>query len=78
MNKYFYTFGSDPQFPYGLEDFVEVHAETRNEADQKFQQAFPNYCGSSCLNCAWVYSEKSWLPNWRAYYHEKPPVKIIE
>lgn len=44
MNRYFYTFGTDPAFPY-KEGWVEVHANTPAEADEKFRRRFPDHPG---------------------------------
>ena len=30
--RFFFTFGSDPKFPFGIDDFVEVHADTGEQA----------------------------------------------
>lgn len=58
MKKYFFTFGSDPRFPYGREDFVEVHAVDLPAACELFRSVFPNRPGSDCLNCADYYTDE--------------------
>jgi len=60
MNRYFYTFGSDPQFPYQY-GWVEIHAETFKEADKKFRSRFPDRPGhEGILNVAFCYDERAW------------------
>ena len=78
--KFFYTFGSDPDYPYAETEYVEVHARSMQEADEKFMAVIPNRKGSTCLNCAFVYSEKQWIKGniQSRYYCDKQPIKIIE
>lgn len=58
QNRYFYTFGSDSGFPY-QNGWVEVHADSWEEADQKFRARFPDrHIG--ILNCAFSYSAERW------------------
>ncbi len=73
--KFFYTFGTDPAFPY-KKGWVEVHAYTMQEADGKFRQRFPDRPGhEGILNCAFVYDEARWAkmdpeknwPGWRCF-----------
>ena len=58
MHKYFYTFGSDPKFPYQC-GWVEVHANSWEEAHQKFRARFPDR-HKGTLNCAFFYGEDRW------------------
>lgn len=44
MNRYFYTFGSDPGFPY-QNGWVEIRADSFEEADRKFRARFPDRPG---------------------------------
>ena len=44
MNRYFYTFGSDPGFPY-QNGWVEIRADSFEEADRKFRAQFPDRPG---------------------------------
>lgn len=58
MNKYFYTFGSDPKFPY-QNGWVEIHADSWEKAHEKFRAKFPDR-HQNTLNCAFFYDEKRW------------------
>ncbi len=58
MNKYFYTFGSDPKFPY-QNGWVEIHADSWEDAHEKFRAKFPDR-HQNTLNCAFFYDEKRW------------------
>lgn len=57
-NRYFYTFGSSPEFPYH-EGWVEVRATCWEEAHKKFRSRFPDL-HTNTLNCAFFYDEASW------------------
>lgn len=58
MKRYFYTFGSDPSFPYH-DGWVEVYADSWNEAHEKFRARFPDR-HKNTLNCAFFYDEEQW------------------
>ena len=60
MNKYYYTFGSDPQFPYRY-GHVVVKAESWKESHMKFRTRFPDRQGhEGIINCAFFYDESHW------------------
>ncbi len=59
-NRYFYTFGSEPKFPY-QSGWVEVRAASWDEAHAKFRARFPDRPGhEGILNCAFFYNEEEW------------------
>ena len=58
MNRYFYTFGSDPGFPYH-DGWVEVRAESWDEAHQMFRAKFLDR-HEGILNCAFFFDEEQW------------------
>ncbi len=76
--KFFFTFGTDPRFPFGIGEFVEVRADTIEQAAQKFKAAFPCRPGSTLLNCAFFYGEEQWRPIWTESYGRKPPIVVID
>ena len=55
--KFYYTFGTDNQFPY-KRGWVEVIAKNQEEADRKFRTRFPDV-RAGILNCAFTYTEDS-------------------
>jgi len=70
MNKYYYTFGSDIHFPY-QNGWVEVHADTREQAHEKFRARFPDR-HENTLNCAFCYNAERWAQmdpehNWHGW-----------
>lgn len=58
LGRYFYTFGSDPAFPY-QHGWLEVRAASWDEAHRKFREKYPDRHGGT-LNCAFFYDEKQW------------------
>ncbi len=58
VNRYFYTFGSDPGFPFNG-GYVEVHAATLQKAHEKFRKKYPDR-HKKCINCAFFYTEEQW------------------
>lgn len=77
-HSWFYTFGTDPEFPFGIEEFVEVHADTPSRANKKFMARFPCREGSTLINCAWVYPEAEWEKVYNEHYSGKRPAIIID
>ena len=77
-HSWFYTFGTDSQFPFGIEEYVEVHADNANQADQKFKSRFPCREGSTLLNCAFIYGEEKWKEVYREHYNGRKPARVID
>lgn len=61
MNKYYFTFGSDPMYPY-CRGWVEILAETLQAAIEKFRKHFPDR-HEGIVNCAFWYTEKDFWGN---------------
>ena len=76
MNKYYFTFGTDLAFPYGLNDFVEVAARTMREAECAFREKHPDRA-SGTLNCAFVYSESEFDQIRNRYYGNRNPIESL-
>ncbi len=59
-NSYYYTFGSNPAFPY-RNGWVVVKATSMEEANRKFRTRFPDRPGhEGIMNCAFYYDKKQW------------------
>ena len=76
LNPYYYTFGTDPEYPY-CRGWVEVYASSWEEAHEKFRIRFPDRPGhEGTINCAFFYDQKSWertsmsKGNMREFCHE--------
>ena len=73
MEKFYYTFGTDPGFPY-QQGWVEVHAANWETAHQIFRSHYPDR-HLNTLNCAFFYNETQWRnmnpecnwTGWRCY-----------
>ena len=77
MAKFYFTFGSDPEYPYGRNDYVEVEAKGLNEACCLFNLVHPPREGSDLLNCAFFYSEESFNKFREEYYPNRQPIETI-
>lgn len=77
MNKFYFTFGSDPAYPYGINDYVIVEANGVNEACLLFNLVHPPRKGSDLVNCAFFYSEEQFNKNCAQYYPGVQPKEII-
>lgn len=72
--KFYFTFGSDPAYPYGIDDYVVILAKNRYEAQMAFKAMHPNRPDSDSLNYAFDYTEKTWEAQ---YYGDRPPIEVI-
>ena len=78
LNKFYFTFGSAKQFPYGRGEYVVVIAQNIKEAARRYRRKYPNPYDDEILNCADYYSQKEWDERISKYYEGKEPAKIIE
>ena len=76
-NKYYFTFGSDPLYPYDRNDYVVVEAADIGKAIALFQLVHPNRPNSGCVNCAAYYSEEEFNTFREKYYPGIFPKEII-
>lgn len=78
MEKYYFTFGSDPAYPYGREDYLVVIGKDRPDCVKAYMKKYPpREPDSAVVNCADIYSEASWVTSARKYYKGKEPVEVI-
>lgn len=73
QGKFYFTFGSDPEYPFGRDKFVLVKANGLKAAILKFKARHPNRPGSNTVNCAAWYNEKQWARGRRLY---KQPIHV--
>lgn len=77
MKRFYFTFGSDPAYDFGRDDYVIVEAASLDQALCLFRAAHPNRRGSSCINCASWYPEEEWKSRVARYYPSTEPKEII-
>lgn len=77
MERYYFTFGSNPEFPYGRKDYILIEAANEDLACKLFQALHPNRPGSSCLNCASIYTGSQFDEIREKYYKGIGPVEIM-
>ena len=78
MQNYYFTFGVNPAYPYGIDDYVEVQAESLLEAVNIFRQHHPNRPGSSLVNCADYYTEDAFNAFRDTYYPGRSPIEVLK
>ena len=76
MAKFYFTFGCDERFPFGLHEFVEIEANDQEEARSVFNAVWPPREGSSFLNCSMVYDEAQWKSISEKYYKGVEPSAV--
>jgi len=79
MIKTYFTFGSDPLYPFGRDDYVVAQGESLKECVHKFMKKYPNPrpgC-SHLVNCAFFYKEEEWK-TFYTHYYGTDPAEVIE
>lgn len=78
MERIYFTFGSDPKFPYGRGDYVVVVGAGMNDCVQTFKKKYPNEKGrENIVLCADYYTAKQWEANVKEYYENVSPKEIL-
>lgn len=72
--KFYFTFDSDPAYPYGLNDYVIVIAKNEYDAQMAIKAMYFNRPNSDSLNYVFGYTEKEWKTT---NYGNRPPVETI-
>lgn len=78
MKKFYFTFGTDDKFPYGIDDYVLVQACSYTEAVKIFRKNYPDV-HEGIINCAFIYAEDEWNADdmCTKYYSGKSPVCVL-
>lgn len=77
MKPHFFTFGSDPRFPFNRNQYVLVLGKDRKDCAEAFRNRYPNRPGSDCINCADYYAKEEWDERISKYYKGFAPSAII-
>ena len=77
MHNYYFTFGTDPRYPFGIDDYVKVTAPDLRSAIQIYRDHHPDRPGSHLVNCAFYYDEDEFLPMIDKYYHGADPIEVL-
>ncbi len=75
--NFYFTFGSDPLYPYHLNDYVMVNARNIDDACLLFSLVHPKRPGSNAVNCAFIYTEQRFNEFRDKYYKDVEPVEFI-
>ena len=79
MVKTYFTFGSDPLFPFSRDEYVVACGKDLKECIHKFMERHPNPRPEhkNIANCAFIYNEKEFLRDAAKYYGPEP-AEVIE
>ena len=77
MLEVYFTFGSDPAFPYGRDQYVKIIGKSLKDCTDTFRKHFPSRPGSDNINCADYYESKLWENGVKEHYEGTDPVKTI-
>lgn len=75
-NRFYFTFGANPQFPYGSSEYVEVIAPDKFTACRAFSINYPDR-HKGIMNCAFVYNGDEFKGIKKKYYSGKQPADIL-
>lgn len=77
LRNFYFTFGSDPEFPYGRDDYVLIMCRDEGEACRLFNAVHPKRHKTNVMNCAFMYNEKQWEIGVQKYYRDTEPIETI-
>lgn len=77
MQSFYFTFGSDPEFPFGWNDYVLIQCANEGEACRLFNAVFPKRPKSNCMNCAFMYNKLQWERGVKTHYEGREPAASI-
>ena len=78
LNKFYFTFGSDRGYPFGVDDYVEVRAWNISEAIRIYRKHHPDRPDSNLINCAWFYNEREFNTFRDKYYKDVDPIQVLK
>lgn len=74
-NKFYFTFGSDPKYPYPG-SYLVAEAFSKSSAIQKFRKKWPDR-RKNVYNAAFCYSQEEWDKYGCAAYYPEGPAEVI-
>lgn len=76
MKRFYFTFGSSPEFPY-QNTYLVVNAMNMKQAAEKFRSRYPDV-HKNVLNCSFVYSDELWNSDIAKWYPGIQPAEVIK
>ena len=78
MIKTYFTFGTDPLYPFSIYDYVVVYGEDIADCLRKFRKKHlnPRAGREHIINCAFYYTEEKWVEQCAQYY-DSEPIEVI-
>ena len=76
-HSFYFTFGSDPQYPFGRDDYVRITCADAGTACKLFNALHPKRPGSDCMNCAFMYDQSRWDAEVKRWYEGREPIESV-
>lgn len=78
MVKVYFTFGSDPAYPYGREDYVMALGRTVQDCINAYNRKYPpRETDSKVINCADYYLQERWDRVKEMYFKDREPKEVL-
>lgn len=72
MTKFYFTFGSNPMFPFSRDEYVVIEADCMRKAVDIFNAVWQKRPGSNLINCSDIYDEEQWKETEQFYRDQEP------
>lgn len=75
--NFYFTFGSDPEYPFGRDDYVRITCRDAGTACNLFNALYPKRPGSDAMNCAFMYDQSAWDRDVKQWYEGREPIESV-
>lgn len=75
--SFYFTFGSDPEYPFGRDDYVRITCKNAETACKLFNALHPKRPGSDAMNCAFMYDQYAWDRDVKQWYKGREPIEEV-
>lgn len=76
MEIIYFTFGTDPKFPYGIDDYVIVIGSSRKDCIETFKKKYPGK-PEHVINCSDYYTTSQWNKSTGRHYNGRRPAELL-
>lgn len=74
--NFYFTFGTDPRYPFGYNDYVLILCKDARTACKLFDAVHPPRT-EGIMNCAFMYGEEQWEKGVKEHYQGREPIEVI-
>lgn len=75
--NFYFTFGSDLEYPFGRDDYVRITCRDMGTACKLFNALHPRRLGSNAMNCAFMYDQQAWDRGVKQHYEGREPIESV-